>query len=437
VENSTDQIPDTTKSPVLKSRYRLAIKGNEALKALAAALAVLLAMGSTGYVGYTLGQKHPSGGLSSSVPSDISTKADFSYFWKSWQIVNDKFFGTVDDTKRLNGAISGMVAGLGDPYTVYLAPSDNAIFQSSLKGEFDGIGAELTMKDNYVTVVSPLPGSPAEKAGIKAQDIITKVDDKKTADYTFNDVVNLIRGPKGTTVTLTIVRANVDKPLTITVTRDTIVIKSVSSDSVGANKEYAYIKINEFGADTVDGVRTAMQTAVTQNKKGMIIDLRSNPGGYLDAAVQIIGMVIPNSVTSDKQPLKDRVAVITKDKQGGSTETRATNAAIADKLPLVVLVNGGSASASEIFSGAMKDYGRAKLVGTQTFGKGSVQDLVNLGNGGSIKVTVAKWFTPLDNGIDGKGITPDYIVDLPDGTTPSTSDAQMAKALDVLQEATK
>jgi carboxyl-terminal processing protease len=389
-------------------------------------LAIVVVAGASGIGGYYLGT-HKSSVNSATTVAGV----DLGTFWKAWGIVNDKFFGdTTDTTKRVDGSISGMVASLNDPYTVYLAPKQNKLFQSGLQGNFGGIGAELEVKNNLLTIVSVLEGTPSEKSGLKPEDIITQIDGKKTADMAFLDAIDMIRGDAGTKVTLTIVRAGVDKAFPVEVTRDTIVVKSVSTDTLGTNKDIAYIKVNQFGEDTVTAFQAAL--VATKGKKGLVLDLRNNPGGFLNAAVQMIGMVIPATPAGDSTVLQQRTAVLERDKDKSEHPYKATNAPIADTIPMVVLVNGGSASASEIFSGAMKDYQRATVLGTQTFGKGSVQDLVDLGNGGSIKVTIAKWFTPLGTGIDGKGITPDTIITLPDSVTPSKTDAQVQKALEIL-----
>ena len=364
--------------------------------------------------------------------AEAEHQADLTTFWKAWTILNQNAFTTPVVKNQVDGAISGMVASLNDPYTVYLPPAVNAQFESTLQGSFGGIGAEMIVKDSQLTVESVLSGTPSEKSGLKAQDVILTIDGKKAGEMTFTDAINAIRGDKGTTVHLTIARAGESKPLSFAIVRDTIVVNSVTSSTLGANNSIAYIKVAEFGQDTTAAFQTALQAAVTNNSKGLIVDLRDNPGGYVEAAKAMIGMVLPSTVTSDQTVLKNRVAVLVRSKDGSEDKQVAGATVIAPTLPIVVLVNGGSASASEIFSGAMKDYKRATVVGTQTFGKGSVQDLIDLGNGGSIKVTIAKWFTPLGVGIDGKGITPDITVTLPTDVTPSTSDVQIQKALTIL-----
>lgn len=387
---------------------------------------MLIVAVAAGGGGYYLGKRD-------GTPSD--QKTDPSIFWKAWRLIDKNFYGTVpSDSDRMDGAIAGMVSSLKDPYTLYLAPEEDQLFRSDLQGSFGGVGAELTQKNGLLTIVSVLDGTPAQKAGLKAQDIIATIDGKKTTDMEYTAAINAIRGDVGTTVTLGIVRDGQDGVKDFAVVRDTIVVKSVKSDSIGTNNEIGYIKVNQFGDDTLQAFRTALQQVVSNGKKGIVIDLRDNPGGYLDTATQMIGMFLPSKVDSDQQALKDRVAVIERKKDSSETQHSAGSQSIAPDLPMVILVNGGSASASEIFSGAMKDYKRATILGTKTFGKGSVQDLISLGNGGSIKVTIAKWFTPLGNGIDGKGIDPDQVIQLGDGEKASTTDTQVQKALSILQK---
>jgi len=397
------------------------------LRKIQIVLAIFVLVGAGVVGGYLLGYNaRPSN------QAATAQKANFSTFWNAWDVISNNFYGDTTDQKRVEGAISGMVSSLGDPYTLYLNPQDDKLFRSDLQGSFSGIGVELVQKDGVLTTEGVLDGSPAQKAGIQPKDVITQIDGAKATDLSFADAVDKIRGEKGTTVTLTIMRSGVTNPLTIPVVRDTITVKSVTTDTLGANKDIAYIKMSQFGDDTTALFKAALQDAANSNKKGIIVDLRNNPGGFLTTAADTIGMVLPATITSDQKNLSDRIAVLERDKNGKETPYRATTAAITPDTPIVILVNGNSASASEIFAGALKDYKRATLVGTKTFGKGSVQNLIKLDNGGSIKVTIAKWFTPLGNGIDKKGIDPDVAAELPTGTTPSTSDAQVQKALEVL-----
>ena len=391
-------------------------------------LSIFIVLGGVGFGGYYLGVNRNGAMLAT------GEKADLKYFWKAWDIVNKNFIGDLNDQKRIDGAISGMVAGLGDPYTVYLPPTENKIFQSDLEGEFSGIGAELTVKNGYLTVVAPLEGTPAAQAGIQSNDVITQIDGKKTAEISFNEAIEMIRGKIGTEVKLTILRAGEDEELEITVKRDTIVVKSVKYENIGENSEIGYLKINQFGKDTVDLVSGYLNEVKTSGKQGLVIDLRNDPGGYLDSAVKIAGLLIPDKISSDQENLRNRVVVVEKDKDGKETKERSTETSVVGDLPLTVLVNGGSASASEILAGALKDYGRAKIVGEKSFGKGSVQNLIDLGNGGGVKVTIAKWYTPLGSGIDGKGIEPDEKIELAKDELISAKDTQVKKCLELLKK---
>lgn len=393
---------------------------------------ILFAGGSIGGYAFAKSQQKKDSG----VPAEHSG-VSLSSFWNAWDVLDSNFFGDLDNTKQVDGAISGMVASLGDPYTLYLDPKQDKIFRSDLEGSFSGIGTELVMKDGSLTVDSVLEGSPAQKAGVLPKDIILEIDGQKVAGMQFVDAIDKIRGPQGSTVSLTLLRADHDGNVKVTITRDTITVKSISTDTLGDQKDVGYIKINQFGQDTTTLVEAALKQAAKDNRKGLLIDLRNNPGGYLNSAADIIGMLLPDTVSSTEQKLKDRVAVLERDKKGNETPTKATTAAILPTVPIVVLVNANSASASEIFAGAMKDYKRATVLGVKTFGKGSVQNLIKLDNGGSIKVTIAKWFTPLGNGIDKKGVDPDVVVELPQGVTPSTSDVQVQKALQLLAEQRK
>ncbi|MEZ0286995.1 MAG: S41 family peptidase, partial [Candidatus Paceibacterota bacterium] len=296
---------------------------------------------------------------------------------------------------------------------------------------FGGIGSELSVKSGQLVIMSVLDDTPSSRAGLRANDVIISIDGAETADMSFVDAIDKIRGDEGSTVKLSIGREGEEKALAIDVIRDVIVVKSVITDKLGTNKDIGYIKVNQFGQDTSQAFRQALVDA--KDSKGVVIDLRNNPGGYLNASLQMIGMVLPQTPTKGDAVLGRRVGVTEKDRDGDK-ELPAGRDIILDTMPLVILVNEGSASASEIFAGAMKDYARAKVIGVKTFGKGSVQELQELGNGGSIKVTVAKWYTPLGTGIDGTGIEPDMVVELPEDVTASKDDVQVKKALEILTQ---
>jgi carboxyl-terminal processing protease len=404
-------------------------KGSRFVVPAALMLVVLLLVTGAGITGYQFGIQK-----TGSTTTLQGERPNLATFWEAWNILDKNFYGTPTTETRLDGAISGMVSGLGDPYTAYLAPEQDQLFRSGLEGSFGGIGAELEILNKQLTIVAPLQGSPAEASGLEAGDIIVKIDGVEASTLSFSNAITKIRGEKGTEVKLSIQREGEQALLEIAVVRDTIVIKSVASENIGVSGQVAYIKVNQFGDDTTKLFREALEKAVTEEKRGAIIDLRNNPGGFLVSAVDTIGMVLPEVIDSTDSYLSQRIAVREKKKGDKEEKLIATTSPIAERLPLVVLVNGGSASASEIFAGAMKDYGRALVLGEKTFGKGSVQELVPLktGRGGSIKVTIANWLTPKGTEINGVGVTPDREVMLAEGEKISSSDSQVAAALEQL-----
>lgn len=364
------------------------------------------------------------GGIAITRPLD--EKADLTLFWKAWGVVDRLFYGDASVDARVEGAIAGMVAGLGDPYTQYLPPDDSERFQEDLTGEFGGIGAELTVKEGLITVVSALRESPAEAAGLKAGDILLEIDGEDATTMTLNGSIERIRGEVGTTVQLSVAREGESRPLLITITRDTITVESVEQEQIGSTR---FITVNQFGADTVELFEAALKEANEARDQAIVVDLRNNPGGYLDGAIKMLGMVLPEKSALEGE-VRDRVAVIERGKEGGDKRLIAKGRQIWGG-KLVVLVNEGSASASEIFAGAVKDYGRGQVVGMTTFGKGSVQQLEPLPNGGSLKITVANWYTPLGTSITDTGITPDVEAALAEGETLGTGDSQALRALEL------
>lgn len=341
---------------------------------------------------------------------------DFDLFWDAWKVVDDKYVKTPNDQDRVYGAISGMIAGLGDPFSMFMKPQDAERFNEEISGNFEGIGAELIQKDGLITVVAPLDDSPAQKAGIKAGDVIIKIDDKD-APATIEEAVKTIRGPKGTKVKLTIIRDG--KQTDITITRDNVDIKSASYSQKG---DIGVIKINQFNANTLAFLDDALAKAKKDNPKGLVIDLRNNPGGLLNVAVDITSRFI-----------EPGVVVIERDKAKNETELKTTQVTDRVTLPIVVLVNKGSASASEIFTGALQDAGRAKIVGETTFGKGSVQTIEPLKDGSSVRITIAEWLTPKKREINKVGIKPDIEVGLSDDDAKAGRDPQLDKALELLK----
>lgn len=361
--------------------------------------------------------------------TDKPESVDFSRFWTAWSVADQGFYGRGDKNKRVDGAISGMLSSLGDPYTTYLPKEENELFQTDLSGTFSGIGAEISSINGYPTVVSPLPGSPAERAGIKAKDIILKVDDKATESENFAAVINRIRGATGTTVTLSIARDGQAEPLTIKIVREKIELPNVTGGvEKSGDFQYCLVRISQFIEGTDDKVSEALDSCAKQGVKRAIIDVRNNPGGLLDVVISLSSRLIDTTAKPDL----GKTIVWQKDRDENFQSYPSTQTAKYGDWPLVILVNEGSASASEILAGALKDYGRAAVVGTKTFGKGSVQELRDLTDGSSIKMTIAKWLTPAKTEIDHQGVQPDVAVELATGATEAT-DAQKEAAITALK----
>ncbi|HEX2986859.1 MAG TPA: S41 family peptidase, partial [Chloroflexota bacterium] len=304
-------------------------------------------------------------------------------------------------------------------HTYFVDPQERNISETQLQGGFEGIGVTVEMtKDGKVRVVAPQEGSPGEKAGIQPGDLITHVDGKSLAGLTLTQAVSLIRGPKDTTVTLTIARENAPDPLTFEIARAEIRVESVRAEMLDQN--VAYIRISQFGTQTSGELKTALQQLLDQNPQGLILDLRANPGGYLVAAVDVAS-----------QFLKDGI-VLVEERSGGERQAyRVKQGGIATDIKMVILVDKGSASASEIVAGALQDYERATLIGTTTYGKGSMQSVHTLSDGSSIHVTIAHWLTPKERPINGNGLVPDVEVQYPNDPV-AEGDPQLDKAIEVL-----
>lgn len=382
--------------------------------------------------------------ISKEPPAGISN-VDFTPFWTVWEKLLTNYYdkSKLDQQKMLNGAITGMVQSLGDPFTLYLPPVQNTDFKQGLAGEFSGIGAELGTKDKDIIVISPLDGSPAEKAGVKAGDVISAVDGTPIVGMNISQVVDKIRGPKGTNVTITLTHKGSTKPQDVKIVRDTITVKSVEMDvrnavcdSAGCKAvakgnpcptgstctKYAYIRLSQFGDNTneewlsmVSGIASQMQK--DSSIKGVVFDLRNNPGGYLTDATFIASEFLD----------KGKPVVIEDNGVADQNTMYVTRDGLLTKAKIIVLINGGSASASEIVSGALRDNGRAKLVGEKSYGKGTIQTAEDLGQGAGLHITIAKWLTPNQTWVHGKGLTPDVTVTL-NAKDPS-EDTQLEKGV--------
>ena len=329
---------------------------------------------------------------------------DFNLFWTAWSHLQEKFINKdkMDSQKMVYGAISGMVNSLGDPYTVFLPPQQSKAFKDEIKGSFGGIGAEIGIRKSILTIISPIKDSPAEKAGLMPKDNILKINASSTVDMPLEEAVSFIRGLIGTTVTLTIFRDSFSVPKEFTITRDEIKIPTIKHESKGDG--IYYIALYNFNEVSGNQFRTALQGFFDSKDKKLIIDLRNNPGGFLNMAVDIASFFTPAGT------------VIVREQYYNKTEDqyRSTGYNLLNKIPVVVIVNGGSASASEILAGALRDANGSTLIGEKTFGKGSVQELINLPNNASLKVTIARWLTPNGTEINGNGLEPDIKVEIPE-----------------------
>ncbi len=346
---------------------------------------------------------------------------DFNLFWETWQTIKEKYVDAskIDNQKLVYGAISGMVSALGDPHTLFFSPDEAKEFGEEISGEFSGIGIEIGTRDDQLVVIAPLKGTPAYKAGIKAGDKILKIGDKDTIGINQDEAVKLIRGPKGTKITLLIGR-NDEKGKEFTIVRDTIQIPTLDWEMKG---DVAYIRLYNFYEKAPSLFYKAAIGALMKNPKGIVLDLRDNPGGFLDAGINISGWFLPKG----KLIVKEEFA------SGEPTTFTNTIDGYLKDIPLVILVNQGSASASEIMAGALRDNRGIKLIGEKTFGKGTVQELVDLSENAEVKITIAHWVMPNGGKIEKDGLAPDYEVKITDEDVQKGKDPQLDKALEIIK----
>lgn len=377
-------------------------------------LVLLVLIASAGCTGSTAS---PQATAQATLPADIPQ--EFSILWEAYQnLREDSVIREQLDPKKLSqGAVRGMLLASGDPYASYLDPEQYLEEQEDIRGSFEGIGAEVAMREGQVVIVAPIPDTPAERAGIKAGDIILSVDGASVEGKTLMEVVRLIRGPRGTVVTIGVRRGTSAQELSFTVTRDVIRIRSVRYVLYADGT--ANLKITGF----TDGTNRELGEAITQmkkdNLKGIVLDLRNNPGGLLDSVINVASRF-----------LKDGLVLYELDAQGNRTDWKVRRLDRVPDVPVVVLVNRYSASASEVLAGALRAHGRATLVGEKTFGKGSVNTLRQLSDGSGVYFSTARWYTPSGELIEGKGLQPDMEVTQPES---GSEDVQLDKALEVLK----
>lgn len=358
--------------------------------------------------------------INKSTTSDVASGVDFNLFWDAWEKIKQKsYYQPVDETRMYYGAMSGLAASVNDPYTVYFDPDTNQKFSDEINGQIYGVGLELGIKNNILTVIAPIANTPAAHAGIEAGDNIVAINKLDTSGMQVDYAVSLIRGEVDTNVELTIKKASTGEFKDITLTRALIKVDSVDAKMLG---ELGYLKISHFNSDTDVLFNTAVAEVLQQNPKGIILDLRNNPGGYLDKAIDIASEFIDSGIV-----------VIEKNAANEEKKYYAQGDARLKGLPLIVLVNQGSASAAEIVAGALKDYKLGTVVGETTFGKGVVQDLIPFADGSSLKITVAEWLTPLGTSIDKIGIVPDEVVSLSEEDYNNDRDPQLERAQELLK----
>ena len=398
---------------------------------LGAVVLVVLSFGG----GYLTGQRLPLHPIAAVSDSSEPTDVDFSPVWKAWNLLNENFVPAAvastspiatttaqQNQDKVWGMISGLAASLNDPYTFFLPPVENQQFSSDMSGSFEGVGMEIDVKDGILTVISPLTGTPASAAGVKAGDQILKIDGVSTTGLDVSTAVDSIRGPAGSTVTLTMMRAGWDGPKDIKVTRQVINVPVVTTKKL--DNGIFVLTLSEFTANSPDLFRNGLRDFVESGDNKLILDMRGNPGGYLEAAVEIGSWFLPSGDT-----------IVTEDYAGHQANVvhRSYGYDIFNKnLKMVILVDGGTASASEILASALRSYGVAQLVGVNTFGKGVVQQLFDITPDTTIKITVARWLTPDGSQIPHTGIIPDVNVPITDAQVAAGKDPQMDKAVEIL-----
>lgn len=397
------------------------------------ALTILLMAGSY-FIGFSVGSNNVDGTVPVSIlnaEQEKETDVDFAPFWQVWNLLEDKFVSVATTTKevteqgKLWGAIQGLASSYGDPYTVFFPPVESQQFEEEISGNFEGVGMEIALRDGIITVVAPLKGTPAYNAGVLAGDKVVKINDTVTSGLTVEEAVKLIRGKKGTTVKITVSREGEKTSKEISITRDVIKIPTIDTELLKGGEVFI-IRLYNFSAVSTELFRGALREFALSGTNNLILDVRGNPGGYLEASVDMASWFLASG------------QVVVREDFGGKYEEVVHRSrgydAFKNNLKMVVLIDGGSASASEILAGALKDHGKATLIGSKSFGKGSVQELVRVTPDTSLKVTIARWLTPNGYSISDGGLVPDLEVKRTSEDFEKGVDPQLDRAIRFLVE---
>jgi len=393
----------------------------------------LSVIGGSFFIGFVAGRQKESGAEIPSTSTLVNIEegkpdnADFSIFWKVWDTLNKKHVSLdgPTDQEKIYGAVSGLVDSLDDPYTIFFPPKEAESFESEIQGSFEGVGMEIGIRDDVLRVIAPLKGTPAEAAGIKAGDKIIKIDEISTASLTIDEAVALIRGEGGTTVNLTIIREDEEESIEIAVVRGTIEIPTIETKK--RDDGVFIIELYSFSATSPYLFRDALREFLESNYDKLVLDLRNNPGGFLESSIDMASWFLPAGKPVARETSRDG---------NGEKVYRSKGYNIFNEnLKFAILINQGSASASEILAGALSEYGKATLVGEQSFGKGSVQELVQVTENTSLKITVSRWLTPNGVSISENGLKPDVAVEFTEEDFKEGRDPQLEKAVEILNSA--
>ena len=389
----------------------------------------LACVGGSFYGGFVYGLARPkivSLDIANIEPNGTSTPlaADFNLFWQAWDVLRNKALRGAEPTNQalIYGAISGLIGSLDDPHSVFLPPDDSDKFEEDVRGFFGGVGLEIGKKNGDLVVIAPLKDTPADRAGMRAEDKILKIDETITSGLDVEQAVKLIRGEEGTEVKLLVYRESWEDAKEIMLKRERINVSSVAFEM--KDNAIAYIELNNFSETALNEFYEALRQAANAGARGVLLDLRNNPGGFLEVAVRIAGWFLPEGTLVVSEEYRD----------GTKDEFHSSGSGDLADIPTVVLINGGSASAAEILAGALRDHGQAKLIGETTFGKGTVQTLEQLTDGSSIKITIAHWVLPKGGIIDRSGIQPDIEIKLTDEDIEKMRDPQLLRAIEELKK---